>query len=647
MTLARKLLAGITAVFIALLIGIVAIYVISARHHLAAQLDAHANETATSLALSIGSRMQTLDEALIHTIVNTIFDRGHFASIKVQATNGNTAFERQLAQNQIALPSWFIDLVAFEPPMGQSLISSGWRQMGRVIVRVHPQYAYQQLWDTALATLSWLSLLFAIALLAVRIYLADILKPLRQIENAALAIGNRNFVSIDSTPNTRELERVTSAMNSLSFKIRDAISHETAVAERLRRDAFEDPMSGFLNRRGFENSVSATLEEGGAVATGALALFSITGLEEINQLLGLAKGNEVLKHFATSLAAPGDFPSSLVGRWQGPSFAVFIADVKPETVITWAEGTCSTIVAELRAAGLPGSVTVACGITQFAAGEAKLPELAKRADSALTQAIKKGGGVVVAQTGATTQVPLDMKSEIEAALAGDRVSILFQKVASIPRDDILQFEFFAKLTDSQRNPISAAAFIPVASQHGLLPALDRRIAELTVTALGRNKTLPPVVALNVSMQAVLDADFRATLQKLLKAHPNEAKRMVFEMTGASASKSPDITRSFAAELRRAGSQLALDNFEVDRNAIALVHELMPAYVKLAPVFTREIGQREDVRFILEAMLRVFRPLEIPVIAQGVEDKALVATLTDIGMVGYQGYVLGMPEPLID
>ena len=47
MTLSRQLLAGITAAFVILLLGIEAIYVSSARTHLEEQLDAHANETAT------------------------------------------------------------------------------------------------------------------------------------------------------------------------------------------------------------------------------------------------------------------------------------------------------------------------------------------------------------------------------------------------------------------------------------------------------------------------------------------------------------------------------------------------------------------------------------------------------------------------
>src|SRR5262245_56349797 len=114
MTLARQLLLGITVAFIALLAGIESIYVYYARDSLQEQLDAHANETATSLSLSIGSRMQTMDIALVNTIVNPVFDRGHFDLIEVRAADGNVAFAAKLENAEIKAPAWFVRLVAFE-----------------------------------------------------------------------------------------------------------------------------------------------------------------------------------------------------------------------------------------------------------------------------------------------------------------------------------------------------------------------------------------------------------------------------------------------------------------------------------------------------------------------------------------------------
>ncbi len=647
MTLARQLLYGIVVVFIALLFGIEAIYVDKARHRLEEQLDAHANETATSLALSIGSRMQTLDVALINAIVNPLFDRGHFQSIEIEAVDGGKVFARRLGDHEVALPPWFISLVAFEPPRGQALISVGWRQMGKVVVRVHPQFAYLELWDTAIATLVWLSLLFAAALVAMRAYLGGILRPLRLIEQTAVAIGNREFASIDIEPRARELRQVTQAINSLSSKIRDVIAQETARAERLRREAFEDPMTGQLNRRGFENAVATALAKEAEVHSGALVLFAIGGLEEINRTVGLAKGNEILKELALKSATSDGTLAPLAGRWQGPTFAAFVENAGYAEVMAWADKLCRTFVSGLHALGLPQAVTVCAGVGHFSASDVVLVDLSRLADRALAQASTRGSGAVGARLEADDEKQTDLKTEIEAALAQNRLSLVFQKVASIPDEDILQFEFQCKLTDSRGAAVAAGTFVPVASQHGLLPALDHRVVELALEALARGKNLPRELAVNVALQSVLDEGFQSKLQELLKGRPREAARLVFEMTGASASKSPEATKQFARTLKRLGSRLALDNFEMDRNAVALVHDLMPAYVKLAPVFTREIGERDDARFILESVLRVFQPLEIPVIAQGVEQRSLVAVLTQIGVAGFQGYVLGKPEALGD
>ena len=643
MTLTRQLLSGIVATFIVLLLGIETIYLQSARSNLVRQLDAHANETATSLALSLGSRMQGLDEGLVEAIANPVFDRGHFELLEVQGADGRPIFSRRLEETGSGIPGWFSTAVALDVPTGQALISAGWRQLGKVTVRVHPRFAYQQLWEAGIATLTWLIILFALALLAMRFYLLGILRPLNRIEDAAVAIGNRDFVSIDLQPRTRELQRVIQAINSLSAKIRDAISLETARAERLRREAFEDSATGQLNRRGLENAMAAALAKSAEVHSGALVLFSLSGLEDINRTVGIGKGNEVLKQLSDHLVAP-DVPGfTVTGRWQGPTFAAFIANTGQDAVRDWADRLCRNFVQALHTSGLPQTVAVYAGMGCFS-GEATVAALSRLAEGALADAAARGAGVSVRIKEAGVEQS-DMKSEIVAALEGGRVALVFQKAASIPDGAIIQYEFMSTLTDSRGQAIPAGTFVPVASQHGLLPALDQRVVELAIAALATRADLPQTLSLNIAVQSVMQESFRSALAAMLKANEALAHRLVFEMTGAAAGKSPDLVKAFSKELHLAGSRLAIDNFEMDRNAIALVSEIMPAYVKLAPVFTREIGARDDARFIFEAMLRVFKPLEIPVIAQGVEDQAMVPLLAEMGVSAYQGWALGRPQPL--
>lgn len=645
MTLARQLFTGIIVAFIVLLAGIEAIYVTTAKRYLEEQLDAHANETATSLALSLGARATALDASLINIMVNPVFDRGHFELIEVRSPGGERLFGRVLESGEADVPAWFTALVPLKGPRGEALVSAGWKQFGKVIVQVHPGYAYRQLYSTASATLVWLIALFGLALVGVRYYLAGILKPLEGIEQTALAISNRNFVSIAVEPSTRELARVTRAMNSLSAKIRDVITQESEHAERLRRDAFEDPLTGQLNRRGFEQSVTAVLDGSAEVHSGALALFSVSGLEDVNRLFGLARGNAILSRLADSLAAPGAHGSVIVGRWQGPALAAFVANIGREAAFAWAAALCTSNLERLREEGMPADCTVSCGLAVFSEDSAGLPGLAQAAEGVLAEAVKRGGAVLAPLEDGVQAHRVDLRQEIESAIGAGRITLLAQNVISIADVDILQVELFCSLTGSDGKAISAGTFVPLASQHGLLAALDAKVIEQALIAMGKIESLPWVVSVNVSMQSIGDEVFRATLGTLLAKNLPLARRLVFEITGYAASRSPDLTRAFAAELRKSGARVALDNFDLDRNSMAIVHELLPAYIKLAPAFTQHIASREDLRFMVEAMVRMLRPLEIPLIAQGVEEDASIPVLAALGLAAYQGYAAGMPQPL--
>jgi len=647
MTLARQLFAGITLAFIALLVGIEAIYVSTARTHLEEQLDAHANETATSLALSLGSRASSLDASLVNITVNPVFDRGHFESIEVRTVRGERIFGRRLEHREIDVPAWFAALVALKGPTGEALVTSGWKQLGKVVVQIHPGYAYQQLYETALATLAWLAALFALGLVGVRYYLAGILKPLRDIERTALAISDRNFVSIDVEPGTRELQRVTRAMNSLSAKIRDIILQESERAERLRKEAFEDPLTGQLNRRGFEQAVAASLDEGGEAYSGALGLFFLAGLEEINGLFGLSRGNDVMKLVAEALAAPGEHGEATVGRWQGPTLAAFIINVERQAVFEWADGLCSGVTARLRGEGLPEAVVLACGVTYFSEETITPALLAEMAEGALAQAVKKGGAVLASVEGVAQASRVDLKQEIESSIEANRITLLAQRVISIADQDVLQVEMLGSLSGSDGKAISAGSFVPIASRHGLLSSLDRKVVEQTLLALERIESLPWAVSVNVSMQSIGDAGFRAALKQLFSKKKLVARRLIFEVTGHAASHAPELVQGFAADVHRMGVRVALDNFDIDRNAMSIVHELLPAYIKLAAAFTQQVTAREDLRFIVEAMVRMLRPLEIPLIAQGVEDLSAVPVLAELGIAAYQGYAVGRPAPLTE
>ncbi|MFT4048723.1 MAG: sensor domain-containing diguanylate cyclase [Solirubrobacterales bacterium] len=97
-----------------------------------------------------------------------------------------------------------------------------------------------------------------------------------------------------------------------------------AHAERLRSDAFSDPLTGVANRRGFERALAREwkLSRRGTVES-YLVLVDLDGFKDVNDRFGHAAGDRVLQLCAQALqeAARG---TDVVGRIGGDEFAAIL-----------------------------------------------------------------------------------------------------------------------------------------------------------------------------------------------------------------------------------------------------------------------------------------------------------------------------------
>ncbi len=649
MTLGRQLFIGLSIIFALLVLGIETIFVQNARRYLQQQLDAHAQETATSLALSLGQGMKAPDAALAETFINPVFDRGHFASIKLLGVDGRPMVTRELGSVPDEIPAAIKRLMPFDAPTGEALVSSGWRQLGRVLVVVHPRFAYGQLWHTVLETLAWLLVLYVLALLAMRGFLGGILRPLKAIEQAALAIGRREFGEVRLEAGTRELQRVGFAMNELSVKIRDAISQESERADRLYQQAFQDPLTGALNRRGLLQSVRSLLSEEVEVSSGALAFVSMIGLEEINRSFGAAKGDELVQELGEVVGSQSEGDAPIVGRWQGASFAVLLPNRDLAAARAWGDAVCSRFAALMREQSVPADISVAAGLAHFDAQHPAWADLERQAGQALAEAIQKreAGCVVRPMAAGSTDARSaeEWRERIEGALRSGNVVLYAQRVFALPGREVLHAEIMSRLQEPDGRAVAAAAFVPAASRHHLLPLIDRALLDHLWKLLERTDALPASVAVNVSAQSLEDPTFRESLRERLRRAPALSRRIVFELGGYAVVHNVELVAAFAAEVRANGARFAVDGFELSGASLRVVHRLLPEYVKLAEGYSRGIASDDDLRFLVESLIRIVRPLEIKLIASNVEDPAVLDQLAALGFDGFQGYAGDRPAPV--
>jgi len=649
MTLFRQLFLGASLLFLLVLAGVQAIYLSNARLYLQQQLESQSQAAATSLSLWLATVQPFEDRALIETVVNTSFDRGYYQSIRVVSVSGETLVEKRLAPAQGEVPAWFTRLFPLQPPAAESLISSGWRQRGRVLVSSHPNFAYLQLWHSGLQTLGLLLLVYALALAALRAFLAAILRPLTAIERAATAIGERDFSTIALAPKARELGRVVAAMNSLSTKIRRMIEDESARAEKLQREAYRDPVTRLYNRRGLEHELESLLRAERDVYSGVFMLLELERFKEYNLQRGYQRADELLALVAQTIAGVCADRTAVCSRFGGASFAVAAVNLDANAAGVLSAAISSAVEAAIAEQAPTEEVQFHCGAAHFDAGAPQLSELLAAADLALSRAQQKGPNafdlVALIELDRRGRGSLAWRKQIEDAIDTGKLALYTQTVLNLPGRALMQSEVVTRILDDGSKPVPAAQFLPMAARHSLMPRLDCLALDMLIARIDAGARLAPVIAVNISAQTVADAVSRRLLIHTLQGRRDIAARLVFEMTEFGVIRAPALSLEFAAEVRRLGAQFAIDHFSLHGDSLRQLHTLLPHYIKLAPAYTNELAENQDSRFIVSSLIRIAQPLEIGIIAQAVESEALILLLEELGFAGYQGYASGRPEPI--
>lgn len=643
MTLFRQLILGISLLFFVLLAGIEAIYLANARAQLQEQLGSQAQDAATTLALRLATLGSLQDGALVETVLNPVFDRGYFREIHVLSASGETVARKVLAPAQGDVPAWFAQMFPIGAPGAQSLVSSGWRELGRVLVVSQPHFAYQQLWHAGLQTIAWLLLVYAAAVVAAAGFLAMLLRPLREIERAAVAIGERDFTTIAALPRARELARVVAAMNQMSGRIRQMIAEESARAEALRREAFVDPLTSLYNRRGFERQLQALIQSTGDVYSGALALVEIRNFGEFNVKVGYRRGDEVLAELAGALLAACEGRAVVCTRMGGAGFAFAAVNIEAASLRDLVAAVCGRIGRILTEQGPDAKLVFHCGATRREGALPEFPALLSAADLALERARQNGDDEFEIESfdpsvAAGSQA---WRALIERCIGEGAIALYAQQVFGLPGRRPVHTELMARMLRAQGEPIPAAQFLPMAARHGLIGRLDCLIFEKLLDYLARSPG-QPMVALNVAARTVADPDMVRRLLALLDARSALAGRLIFEMTEFGAMQDWALAKHFSGEVRRRGAHFALDNFGMLQESLMLVHALRPQYIKLSPGYAREIAGNADCRFLVASIVRIAQPLGIDIYAQAVEDEGLVPVLAELGLSGYQGFAAARP-----
>lgn len=233
MSLFRQLLILVSFLFFM----IFSINFVSGMTHIQEYLEiesrVHAQNTATSLGLSLRPYLAEQDDALINTTMNSIFDRGYYRDITLFNPAGKAWVELTNPNRVEGVPVWFIELLSLETASAESEINDGWMISGTVRVTINPGVAHYKLYQQAKRSAFSSLLMFGVSVVLLFIVLQWILRPLRDMERLAVDISEGRFETIEKLPLTTEIRNVATAMNVMSAKVDAHVAQLKKYAEDL------------------------------------------------------------------------------------------------------------------------------------------------------------------------------------------------------------------------------------------------------------------------------------------------------------------------------------------------------------------------------------------------------------------------------
>jgi len=220
------------------------------RSYVSAQLAGHARDGATATGLSLSSAIDGTDPVISATLVDAVFDSGRYLRVTYFDTRGRPLAARSRPLSVPGVPAWFRTLVHLPLSVAEAEVVRGWQRLGQVQVVSDPARAYRDLWRIGMGLVLGALVIGSTGLVALYLLLRRILRPLAALEAQAHALRRHDFRRRVTVRSTRELNRVTAAMNQMADDLGHLFAGQARLIQHLRQVTNVDSVTGLARRSG-------------------------------------------------------------------------------------------------------------------------------------------------------------------------------------------------------------------------------------------------------------------------------------------------------------------------------------------------------------------------------------------------------------
>jgi diguanylate cyclase (GGDEF)-like protein len=425
---------------------------------------------------------------------------------------------------------------------------------------------------------------------------------------------------------------------------------QTAVQSRdqsIRRLAYEDTLTGLMNRTAFGAALGRALASAGGAPI-AVAFINLHRFRRINEHLGYSVGDAVLTRMAARLAAVPSVHAA-VARLAADQFAAFAHLRDADGLQAWGTSLIMALADPVFVEAQPIDISATLGLALAAGASICADELMRCADLALERARLDKRVIAIYEEALkpAARDQLSLLGELRHAVEHDELRLFFQPKLELKTGRVCGAEVLLRWQHPTRGLLGPADFIPFAEQTGFIRRLTRWTLDRAIAQGGAwqraGKALS--LAVNISADDIVDIRFDSRVAGMLSRHQLPPSLLTLELTESGFIEDPTRALRMLDAIAGLGVNLSIDDFGTGYSSLGQLARMPVHEVKIDRSFVKGLESDPEFATVVRAAIDMGHGLGLKVVAEGIETQESAARFRDFGCDVAQGYLYAKPMPL--
>ncbi|SEG86114.1 bifunctional diguanylate cyclase/phosphodiesterase [Marinobacterium lutimaris] len=403
----------------------------------------------------------------------------------------------------------------------------------------------------------------------------------------------------------------------------------------LEKELYYDPITGLPRIAKMEADLAENEQPMGGI------LINLDEFHAVNTLFGYDVGDHLLFQVAEALRAQLPADTTLY-RSQVDEYFILLRGYDESRASNLASRLLASVFEPIKADDQRRiTLTARAGIVLNEKDPVRLQHDAREA---MDEASRNGRALVVFNEALRPEnryeTNLHWLNEINEAFRHNRVQPWFQPILDANTGQVRHYEALARLLDGENRVHTPFHFLPVIRKSHLYRQLTCAIIDQSFSLFGpRSSSL----SINLTRYDLIDEE---TINYLLREYEHQGLqgRLIIEVIESESIGYQDEVLRVLKRLKEAGIQLAIDDFGSGYSNFDHMLKIDADYLKIDGSLIRSVLGNHKASVLVEAIISFASSLDIPLIAEFVEDEQILDYLKARDVRFMQGYVIGRPAP---